>query len=285
MNDAPMDVFVPNEDHPIRTMIAAGSGIVGAPALRGGYLEVDYEGNLYGAANIVTYADRISLAYGRMVQHYPTIARTLVEPEALTRVGTYLPATGVVDLRHATPEGKNLLLRWLHIPYDQLAAQLLTTSHKHAVARAGHRVTSALGEVVLEFSRTNPMVAAWRAHPQELVPDDMDCDAVSAAFADLCARRGLPALVVRLEPTYGPQPWYDEHYVTVVEGMVIDWTARQFYNAAADKEDWIDPDLIPCPLIYPRGLGIYPVVGVDLEEADLDEVPAQALQVDGKEAP
>lgn len=122
-----------------------------------------------------------------------------------------------------------------------------------------------LGEVVLEFSRTNPMVAAWRAHPQELIPDDMDCDVVSAAFADLCAQRGLPALVVRLEPPT-PQPWYDEHYVTVVEGMVIDWTARQFYNAASDRRDWSDPDVIPCPLIYPRGLGIYPVVGVDLEE-------------------
>jgi hypothetical protein len=135
VNDAPIDVFVPNEDHPIRAMIAAGSGIVGGPALRGGNLEVDYEGNLYGAANIVTYADRISLAHGRMAQHYPTVARTLVEPEAMTRVGTYLPATGVVDLRHATPQAKNLLCRWLHIPFDQLAAQLLTTNHRHALAR------------------------------------------------------------------------------------------------------------------------------------------------------
>jgi hypothetical protein len=127
-----MDVFVPIDGHPIRTMIVAGSGIVGGPDFRGEYLAVDYEGNLYGARNIVTYADRVNHAHGRMVDRYPTIARTLVEPEAMTKVGTYDPVTGVVTLFDGA---MGIVLRWCSIPRDQLASQLLTTTSTHIIAR------------------------------------------------------------------------------------------------------------------------------------------------------
>ena len=83
---------------------------------------VYYEGNRYGAANMVTYADRAMLAYWRMRDHYPTVAQAAVPVEHLVRIGTLDPERGeieLVDTEHA-PD----LAEWLGcapaLPRDEL---------------------------------------------------------------------------------------------------------------------------------------------------------------------
>ncbi len=88
-------IYVPAPGHPALAGIAPGSGIVGSPERlvgRGGpdieLVTIDYEGNLYGASNVRTWADRVLVAEGRQRVWYPTVARRVVPSEALVRVGT-----------------------------------------------------------------------------------------------------------------------------------------------------------------------------------------------------
>lgn len=82
-----IDVFIPAPSDPLRAVIKPGSGIVGTT--EGERTIIDYEGNLYGAQNIVTWADRVMIAAGRHSVRYPTVARSWVKPEALIRVASY----------------------------------------------------------------------------------------------------------------------------------------------------------------------------------------------------
>jgi len=105
--------------------VKAGSAIVGTP-FRGGVL-VDYEGNLHGAANLKTYADRALHAWGRHVKRYPTVARALVEPYEVVQVGSFDPEAGVVAVFRGTQHGA--LKRWLGVD-DLDEAELLCTGAK-----------------------------------------------------------------------------------------------------------------------------------------------------------
>jgi hypothetical protein len=82
-------VYVPAAHRDVLS-IREGSGIVGAtsPEPVTGRVVIDYEGNLYGAANVRTWADRVLQAEGRHRVQYPTVAREAVRPDALVRVGT-----------------------------------------------------------------------------------------------------------------------------------------------------------------------------------------------------
>lgn len=142
-HNTPVDVYVPTDFargvHRITNIrpIAPGSGIVSNSDVRGDYLQIYFEGNLYGAQNIVTYADRISHAHGRMIQRYPTIANALVFPDAMTKVGTYMPTTGVLLLLDdASGWTRDLVMRWCSLTEDQIEEQLLTTNYTHTLARA-----------------------------------------------------------------------------------------------------------------------------------------------------
>ena len=136
-------VFVPAPDASGLTGIRRGSGIVGqlpnpwAPvqlqeALEGGprvttrvprpYVRIDYEGDLYNASNVVTFADRVRRAYGRQVENYPTVARMVVLQDDLWPVGWFDPAAGLV---HCTDPDR--LAEWLGV--DELhSKQLRCTS-------------------------------------------------------------------------------------------------------------------------------------------------------------
>lgn len=81
-----IDVFLPI-DQTIHDHIDRASGIVGTP--EGDRVVIDFEGNRFGASNIVTFADRVMIAAGRHESRYPTIARLSVEPASVVRVGTY----------------------------------------------------------------------------------------------------------------------------------------------------------------------------------------------------
>lgn len=112
-----IDVYVPNPDHQggLQTSgIDPKSAIVGrrmvghdpeSPVL------IYYEGNRYGAANIVTFADRCMLAAGRLIDNAPTVATRLVHCDAVIRVAGYLPDHRRVQV----DDGLSLarLARWL----------------------------------------------------------------------------------------------------------------------------------------------------------------------------
>src|SRR4051812_17483330 len=81
---SPVNIYVPAVGSMLEREVAAGSGIVGArtvPEDPESPVLVYYEGNLYGAANIVTWADRVYHAADRLLwqgRGYPTRAMTLV---------------------------------------------------------------------------------------------------------------------------------------------------------------------------------------------------------------
>jgi hypothetical protein len=54
-----------------------------------------FEGNRFGSAGMVTFADRAMVAAGRLSRRYPTIARATVPRRALQRVGTFTVGQGV----------------------------------------------------------------------------------------------------------------------------------------------------------------------------------------------
>lgn len=121
-----VDVYIPA--HPDRCPILAGSGIVGrhSPA---GLLQLDYEGNLYGASGLTRWADRVHHAWSRQSNNYPTVARSQSAPEAMLRLASYNPDTGVLDLAGSdlAPERtRTLLAAWLSLQVDALAEELST---------------------------------------------------------------------------------------------------------------------------------------------------------------
>lgn len=97
-------VYVPTEGAPDTLGLAVkhidrGSGIVGEDPHQGERLLVYYEGNRFGAQNIVTFADRCYFAASRLIETYPTVAQAAVPPEALTQVGWYYHAYARVEVR------------------------------------------------------------------------------------------------------------------------------------------------------------------------------------------
>lgn len=89
------------------------------------------EGNLYGAANVKTYADRVLHASSRLRTGYPTSAVRSIPRSELLPVGTFDDSFGEVVLRDGTAAQ---LASWIGVPEAGLAEQLLTTDSAHALA-------------------------------------------------------------------------------------------------------------------------------------------------------
>ena len=112
-----LNVYVPNPDAPVdlRAQVAhidECSAIVGpVPDGTPDRVLVYYEGNRFGYANVKTLADKAIVAGHRCVEQAPTIARALVNPEALLRVGTLHLDLGRVEVE----DGLSLtrLAKWL----------------------------------------------------------------------------------------------------------------------------------------------------------------------------
>jgi len=83
-----------------------------------GWVLVYYEGNLYDAANVVTYADRAMFAYWRMRDRYPTVARRAVRVDDIQQIGILDPTTGLITLgeEHGVPNER--LCDWLSLKGD-----------------------------------------------------------------------------------------------------------------------------------------------------------------------
>lgn len=86
-----LTIYIPKPGSAIERQLAPGSGIVGEPHPSGVLLH--YEGNLYGAANLQRYEERLKHAAGRLVGRYPTVAMMLLPAaeaaDALVAVGEY----------------------------------------------------------------------------------------------------------------------------------------------------------------------------------------------------
>jgi hypothetical protein len=110
-------VYIPNLAAPQRVRLAVASidpksAIVGSPDASDANdrILIYYEGNRYGAENIVTFADRAMLAAGRLAEKYPTVARCAAPQQALTLVGWFSAGHGV-DVTDAN--GLIELAKWL----------------------------------------------------------------------------------------------------------------------------------------------------------------------------
>lgn len=99
MSEQQLRVYVPTLESKIRGTIVSGSGIVGtieAPPGEGGRVVLDFEGNLYRASNIKTFADRVMIAAGRHVTRYPTVARIYARLSDVVCVGYWEEISGRV---------------------------------------------------------------------------------------------------------------------------------------------------------------------------------------------
>src|ERR1035437_6018653 len=102
-----LNIYIPKPDSYLATRIKVGSGIVGS--VEGDGVCIDYEGNLYGADNVRTYADRVMHAADRHLwrypNRYPTIARMHLGDEVndLICIGSFHPDSGTLTIE-ADPE-------------------------------------------------------------------------------------------------------------------------------------------------------------------------------------
>lgn len=118
-------VFIPAPG--VLTDVAPGSGVVGQAGDE--RFTLYYEGNLYGAANVVTWADRTFMAAGRMLTKYPTTARCAVDPDHVILVGHLDPETGTITVTEPSSE----LTTWLGT--DDLETERFTTGALHVNRR------------------------------------------------------------------------------------------------------------------------------------------------------
>jgi hypothetical protein len=82
----PVRVYIPHPESSLVRSIDRGSGIVGVDA-GGGRVLIYYEGNRYGAENLVRYAERVEQADGRLQSDYPTVARAVVAAREVVPIG------------------------------------------------------------------------------------------------------------------------------------------------------------------------------------------------------
>lgn len=131
--------------------------------------------------------------------------------------------------------------------------------------------TTALDLVKLlhDFELLTPEADLWLDAEADDLGEAEDCDVLSDLFATHCRDRGVDARVVAVEMRSEHESMLDVHYVTVlgpapIAGLAVDWTARQFHNAAGVNLDVAE---IPCPLVFPFP-GPYPLPTLTAEVTD-----------------
>jgi hypothetical protein len=110
--------------------IHPASAIAAAPATTE-YATCYFEGNIYNAGNIKTYADRALHAVGRLVTKYPTAACMNIPRTALIAIGTFDDEFGEVCVNQ---EQRLLLASWIGVSIDQLDGELETSDSSQALA-------------------------------------------------------------------------------------------------------------------------------------------------------
>lgn len=143
-----MNLWIPTPSVPVD--LVPGSAIVSspdAPSAESGLL-CYFEGNLYGASNIVTYADRAMVASDRLLANYPTSATAVFNQTHLTLVGSYDTESGDVSL---DPDRSAELAAWLQVTPQNLQIELRTTAIRH-IAR---RELATMNPIARRFLRTH----------------------------------------------------------------------------------------------------------------------------------
>lgn len=109
-------VYVPTDSS--KHGILPGSAIVGEWEFSVGRVTLDYEGNRYGAVNLMRYVERCLTAWDRHVTHYPTTARVYVNSHEVIKIGEFDPLEKrvIVD-----PLDEPKLVRWLGLGMDEWA--------------------------------------------------------------------------------------------------------------------------------------------------------------------
>ena len=110
-------LYVPaSSSVPIAHSIAPGSAIIGgADTLFSDVITIDYEGNIYGAVNMLTLADRAAHAADRQAVRYPTVARCTVPRTHLMPVGVFDYTNGILVVNDE--EARGALARWLGVEH------------------------------------------------------------------------------------------------------------------------------------------------------------------------
>lgn len=91
----------------LASLLDPGSAIAGIE-LQGGDVLIYYEGGRYGQVGFDRYETRLLHAAGRLVQRYPTVARSVEAADDLVCVGTYDVETCELRIENAEP-----LARWI----------------------------------------------------------------------------------------------------------------------------------------------------------------------------
>lgn len=115
-------------------------------------------------------------------------------------------------------------------------------------------------QLLMEFLDEDDDAKAWGGLRDDFV-DAPDCDVMADRFANWLGARGIVAGVATVQMSSPYESVLGTHYFTVVHGIAVDWTARQFYNvrgpsfaidALHGKERYIvqDESEIPSPLLF-----------------------------------
>lgn len=118
-----MAIYVPREGAKELKDVIAGSGIVEGAAF-GVLVVVYFEGNRYGASNIITWADRVRMAAGRARDHYPTIAKRQVSRSSIIQVGWIDHDLNRLDVNEYNEAD---IARWLGVELPLPARELAFT--------------------------------------------------------------------------------------------------------------------------------------------------------------
>ena len=80
-------LLVPKSQFQAHHDLKKGSAVV-AVTRPSGQVVAYFEGNIYGASNVKTFDDKAALAYGRLVQNYPTTGKMVIDPDEYEIVGS-----------------------------------------------------------------------------------------------------------------------------------------------------------------------------------------------------
>ena len=111
-------------------------------------------------------------------------------------------------------------------------------------------MSETLAALLEEFAGTGD-AALWAAYPDlddagQDRSDEVACEQMSARFVRRAREAGLDATLV--VGTDADEPLVEEHWWAQVEGLNVDWTARQFHNLEHPANP-AHADL-PCPLLW-----------------------------------
>jgi hypothetical protein len=110
--------------------------------------------------------------------------------------------------------------------------------------------------VVEEFARADPWVAAWRAYPDvdEATDEAMPaCVDMTERFVAFARSRGVEARTVTADDAEDGEVW-THVFARLPDGTNVDWTAPQFHNLRSE------PTYLPVPLVWRGTAADHPVV-------------------------